>query len=213
MPRGTKKAFLLCAAFLLTAYISLVTAHAQTSGAVKGKIRNMAGDNIASASITARQNSKDVKSVTAGSKGEFLLDGLEPGVYNIVFEAKGYSSGIRYSVEVKSGKKVDLGERLIMQIDRGSLVVIHGSVFFKDGTSVIGAEVKIEKISADGSVKKIGTAMTNLSGEFTFRQPDAAAKFRMTAKYKDITVTKELEVGSAAIYRTAISLPIDRESK
>lgn len=203
---------ILIAGVLVATHCLMLTAFAQT-GAVKGKVRNMAGDSISGAAITARQDSKDIKGLKAGAKGEFVLDGLAPGTYNIVFDAKGYSTGIKYRVDVKSNKTTDLGDRLILQIDRGSQVVVHGSVFFKDGTSVTAAEVKIEKISPDGSVKKIGTAMTNIYGEFTFRQPDNPARFRMTVKYKDETATKEIEVESAAVYRTAMSLPISRPGR
>jgi len=173
----------------------------------------MRGDSLAGATITARQNSKDVRSARSGAKGEFVLNDLESGVYNIVFDAKGYSSGIKYSVEVRQNKTVDLGDRLIMQVDKGTQVIVQGIVFFKDGTSVMGVEVKIEKVGADGSIKKLGTAMTNIQGEFTFRQPEGSAKYRMTVKYKDSTATKEIEVDSAAIYRLAISLDISRGEK
>ncbi len=198
---------------LVVAHCLLLTAHAQSTGGVKGKIRNMRGDDIAGATITARQNAKDVRSVKSGSKGEFVLSGLETGTYNIVFDAKGYSSGVKYNVEVKQNKTVDLGDRLILQIDRGAQVVIEGSVFFKDGTSVTAAEVKVERVNADGSTKKLGTIYTNIRGEFTFRQPDAAARYRMTVKYKDSTASKEIQVQSAAIYRLAISLEVSRQEK
>lgn len=173
----------------------------------------MRGDTISSATITARRDSKDIRSTRSNEKGEFALNGLESGTYNVVFDAKGYSTGIKYGVEVKQNKTIDLGERLILQIDRGSQVVVEGILFFKDGTSVTAAEVKVEKVNADGSTKKLGTLMTNIRGEFTFRQPDGAAKYRMTAKYKDATATKDIEVASAAVYRLAISLPINRQEK
>ena len=70
----------------------------QSAGAVKGKVRNMRGDNIAGATITARREAKDIKSVKSGGNGDFVLDGLDSGTYNIVFDAKGYSSGVKYSV-------------------------------------------------------------------------------------------------------------------
>lgn len=189
------------------------TADAQSTGGIKGKVRNMRGDTISSATITARRDSKDIRSTRSNEKGEFALNGLESGTYNVVFDAKGYSTGIKYGVEVKQNKTIDLGERLILQIDRGSQVVVEGILFFKDGTSVTAAEVKVEKVNADGSTKKLGTLMTNIRGEFTFRQPDGAAKYRMTAKYKDATATKDIEVASAAVYRLAISLPINRQEK
>lgn len=198
---------------LLTAHCLLLSAHAQSTGAVKGKVRNMAGANIVGATITARQNSKEVGSAKSGSKGEFVISGLDAGVYNIVFDAKGYSSGIKYNVEVKANKTQDLGERLIMQVDRGTQVIVEGSVFFQDGTSVAATEVKIEKVNSDGSVKKLGTVMTNVLGEFVFRQPDGSAKFRMTVKYKDHIASKEIDVESAARYRIAISLPVSRDGQ
>jgi hypothetical protein len=205
--------FVVAVILLLTGYCSLLTADAQSTGGVKGKVRNMRGDNIVGATVTARQNAKDVRTAKSGSKGEFVLDGLEAGNYNIVFDAKGYSSGIKYGVEVKKNKTVDLGDRLILQVDRGTQVIVQGSVFFKDGTSVTAAKVEIEKVSSDGSTRKLGTVWTNIYGEFVFRQPEGAAKFRMTVKYRDATASKELDVESAAIYRLAISLDITRQEK
>ena len=98
---------------------------------------------------------KDVKTVKSGGSGDFVIDGLDSGTYNIVFDAKGYSTGVKYSVEVKPNETVDLGSRLILQTDRGTQVIVQGSVFFKDGTSVTGAEVKVERVNSDGSTKKI----------------------------------------------------------
>lgn len=196
---------------LLTTCCSL-TVSAQSSGGVKGKVRNMRGDSIAGATITARQNSQDVRSATSNSKGEFTLSGLESGVYNFVFDAKGYATSIKYSVEVKKGQIRDLGGNLIMMVDQGSKVIIHGSVFFKDGTSAAGSKVEVEKI-ADGSTRKLGSGLTNYSGEFTFSQPEGHARYRVTATYKGSTATKEIEVDSAAIYSMAISLDINRDEK
>ena len=188
-------------------------AMAQTTGAIKGKIRTMSGANIRGATITARQDSQDIRSATSNDKGEFLLSGLTAGKYNVVVDAKGYSTGIKYGVEVKSDKTVDLGDRLIMQVDKGTLVIVRGSVFFKDGTSVTAAKVLVEEIKSDGSSRKIGTVTTNVFGEFEFRRPEGAVKYRMTASYKDSKATKELEVDSAAVYRLAISLDISRQEK
>ncbi len=187
---------------------------AQNTGSVKGKIRNMAGERIAGATVTARQDSKDIRSVRSNSKGEFLLSGLSTGTYNIVFDAKGYAMGLfKERIDVKANKTVDLGDRLIMQVDQGTQVIVRGSVFFKDGTSVTAAKVQIELVEADGSVRKIDTVMTNIYGEFAFRRPEGAAKYRMTASFRDVKASKEIEVDSAAIYRLAITLDTTRQQK
>lgn len=83
---------------------SSVLAFAQETGGVKGKVRTAKGDGIASATVTARQNGEDVKSAASDAKGNFVLENLKPGNYNIVFNKSGYSSGVLYNVEVKRKK-------------------------------------------------------------------------------------------------------------
>ncbi len=213
MHRISKSYLRLAVCTLLTAYCLLLTAYAQNTGGAKGKVRNLRGDSLSGATVTARLNSKDIATSTTNGKGEFVMTGLEPGIYNFVFDAKGYATGIKYGVEVKSGKPRDLGGNLILMVDRGSKVVIQGSVFFKDGTSVTAAKVTVEKVNSQGGTQKLGTGYTNVSGEFIFSQPEGRAKYRITATYKDSIAIKEIEVDSAAIYRTAISLDINRDQK
>jgi hypothetical protein len=179
----------------------------QETGGFKGKVRTTKGEGIASATITARQENADVKSATSDAKGNFVLEGLKAGNYNLVFSKDGYSSGVLYNVEVKKKRIGDLGERLVLTVDQGTQIIIKGSVFAPDGRSFGGANIKIERISSDGSIKKIGSSVASYSGEFTFRFPEgSAAKYRITASSKNASATKEIEVTNAAIYRLAITL-------
>ena len=180
------------------------------SGAIKGKVRTFRGDPISSVEITARREGSDIKTVRSGSKGEFSIGGLGPGIYNVVFDAPGYNTAIRYSIEVRSNKTVDLGDRLILSVDKGSIVIVQGSVFYKDGRSITGAKVLVEKVNQDGTTSEITNLYTSVSGEFTFRRQPGPAKFRITAKYKDAKVSKDIEVDDAAIYRLAITLDVEK---
>lgn len=192
--------------------VSASLAFAQ-SGSVKGKVRSNRGNGIADATVTARQNGKDIKTVRSNAKGDFLLAGLSSGVYSLVFDADGFQSGLLQGVEVKNGDTRNLGDRLILMPDQGNQVIINGSVFYKEGTSLGGAKIEIERIGADGTSKKVTTLFTNIRGEFTFRQPQGSAKFRVTARYKGAEGVKEVEVDTAAIYRLAITLDISRTEK
>lgn len=205
----TRISFILLA--LLFAGVA-VSAFGQTGG-LKGKVRNTRGSGIPGATVTARQNGADVKSATANNKGEFILNGLDNGVYNLVFEANGYASGVLYNVEVRKNKVSDLGERLILSPDQGTLVIVKGSIFFKEGTSVTGAKVDIAEVNADGSTRKLGSTTTNISGEFTFRKQPGTAKLRVTASYKSATGSKEIEVSEPAIYRLAITLDLSQSDR
>ncbi len=195
--------------FILIAAFSTIPAFAQDTGGIKGKVRTTRGDGISGVTITARQNGEDIKSVSSGSNGKFVLENLKAGIYNIVFTKNGYSSGLKYDVEVRKKKVSDLGDRLVLTVDQGTQVIIKGSVFNQDGRSLSGVEVKVERLSADGSVRKVGNIFTSGSGEFTFRQPEGAAKFRLTASAKGASASKEIEVDSAAIYRLAITLAVN----
>lgn len=187
-----------------------LTASAQETGGAKGKVRNLNDQGIAEATISARQKGVDLKTVKSDAKGNFQIDGLEPGLYNLAFEARGYSAAVQYNVEIKKGKIRDLGDRLILMVDRGSRVIVRGTVFFKDGFLAPGAKVVAERVNADGSTRRLGETGSNAEGEFSISQPEGAAKIRFTATFKDGKAVKEVEVDSAMVYRTAIKLDIDR---
>ncbi len=196
------------ALFVLLAGASFAAAQ---SGGAKGKVRSSKGDGLAGVAVTARKDGKDVKTVKTDSKGNFQMSGLSSGKYNFVFDKTGYSVGIKYDVEIKSGDVRDLGDRLVLGVDSGTLVLINGSVFDQYGRSITGARVEIVKISGGETSKKLGTVYTNVSGEFTFRQPEGAATFRVTATARGVSASKEVTVDSAARYRLAITLEIPKD--
>ncbi len=192
---------------------------AQNTSGLKGKVRSTKGGGIASATVTLRQNGEDVKTTTADEDGNFVLENLKPGNYNLVFSKSGYSSGVMYNVEVKKKGIRDLGDRLILNVDQGTLVIIRGSVFAPDGRSIGGADVVIEKVLSDGSTKKIKSTYSSLGsdpgiqggenparGDFVFRLPEGTAKYRITATVKGLSASKDVEVDIAAIYRLALNL-------
>ena len=198
--------------FFLLAAVCLLPAVFGQGGGVKGKVRGPGGNGIANAEITLRQEGKEMKTARSDSRGEFNITGLPSGKYNITFDASGYSMGVLHNVEV-GNKMRDLGGRLILSRDRGTFVIVQGSVFFKEGNSVTGAQIKLEQVNADGSTKDLSSSFSNSSGEFSFRRPQGAAKLRVTAKLKDARISKDIDVEEAAIYRVALTLPMSREDR
>ncbi len=175
---------------------------------MKGKVRNPKDQALPNITVTIRRDGKDLKSTTTDSKGRFEIRNLAAGTYNLVFEGKGYGAGLLSNVEVKD-KLRELPDRLVLTIDKGSQTIIVGSIFNQDGRSITGAQITLELINSDGSTKKLRESYSDVSGEFAFRQPEGAAHYRINAKFKDATGSKEIEVDSAAIYRLAITLKIE----
>lgn len=196
--------------FFLLFILSGIYAFAQETGGVRGKIHATNGNGIASVKVTVRQKGEDVKSATSDSDGRFILENLQPGIYNVVFTKSGFAASLLDNVEVEKRQIKDLGERLVLGVDQGTLVIIKGSVFDQNGHSVYGAKITIEKISGDGKTRKLGSGTTSQSGEFTFRQSEGAMKFRVTATAKGVSASKEIIVDNAAIYRLAITLNVKK---
>ena len=189
---------------------------AQETGGAKGKVRAMNGRVIAETTVTARRDDQDIQTVRSDNKGNFEMRGLAPGIYNFVFEKAGFGTGIKYKVEIEKKKTINLGDNLRLSVDVGTLVIIRGVVYDANGRSLPGANVEIAKKQSDGSYKKISqTAASYASddspnaltpGEFGFRFPAGAAEYRVTASFKGISTSQEVDVTNAAIYRLAITL-------
>lgn len=196
-----KSTFIVLALFLFASFT-----FAQATGSIKGKVRTKDGKGIAQAAVTARKDGKDLQTTETGRKGDFRLSGLTEGTYNIVFEKAGYSAGVLYDVIVKGKKTNNLGDRLILDVDQGTLVLVEASVFTPTGMSVYGAKVVIEAVSDDGSTKKVGSGYTSRDGDILFRFPVGETKYLITATARKAKASKTIEVFDAAIYRTAITL-------
>lgn len=207
------RSLLVVAIFFLAAVCLAAGGEAQSTGGVKGGIRNMNGDAIAGATIFARKGGQDAGSAKSAKNGDFVLEGLEPGLYNLVIEANGYATGVKYDVQVKAGKPRDLGGNLLLQVDRGSQVLIRGSVFYKDGTSVPDCDVDVALVEGNGETKKLTTLTSGISGEFSYRRPEGKATYRFTSKCHGVTASRDLTVDSAAIYTTSVLLPFNRGEK
>ena len=198
---------------LLSGLFLLPTVFAQSTGGVKGKVRNLRGDGVPGAKVAARQNHTDIKTVTANNKGDFLLEGLEPGMYDFAIDAQGYGLGVMYRVKVKKGEIRDMGSHLMLSPDRGSQVFVRGIIFYRNKTSIDGAKVDLLAVNSDGSTRKIASGFTNELGEFGFVQPQGTKKYRVRASFKGVTGEKDVEIDMPAIYRVTIALELDRETK
>ncbi len=203
MKRYTKLLVLSSGTALVLSALS-VSALSQTGG-VKGKARDINGKGIPNAVITVLQDGKDIKATTSDARGEFTITGLEEGKYNIAFDANGYGLSVLYGVEVRNNIR-SLGDRPVLKVDRGTLVLIHGYVFSKNGRHVPGAKVHLGLVKADGSITTIASTYSNTYGEFAFRRPEGSAKLRVTANLNGSAALKDIEVQGAALYRIAVTL-------
>jgi hypothetical protein len=197
---------------ILFALTLSIAAFAQENGGVKGKIRNLQGGVLADVKVTIKQDDKDIKTTTTDKKGEFRIEGLKAGKYSFIFVKTGFVQGTINNVEVRKNKIRDLGDKLALDIDEGTLVIIEGSVFNQEGRSLYGAIIDIARVHQDGTTKKLKTISSSESGQFTFRFKEGNTEtFRITASAKGKSVSKNITVDNAAIYRLALTLDLKEE--
>jgi hypothetical protein len=197
------------ATLFLISFLALVGVAAQknkTTGGIKGKVKTESGS-AEGVRVTARQGEREVAAAATDRKGQFEIAGLAPGRYSITFRKAGLSVAEIKDFEVAAGKSRSLGGDLVLPVDEGSLIFIKGSVFNEEGFSLRGAQIELARIDPDGATKKIDGRVTTRSGDFAFRLPPQAGRYRVTAKMDGMAVaSKDVEVDGAAVYRVALSL-------
>lgn len=87
-----------CIAFLVTA----ISAFGQDRGTISGSILDSSGAGVPAASVHVSNPSTGLtQTVTSGSKGEYTLSSLPPGVYRLSVEKEGFRKAESSSVEVQ----------------------------------------------------------------------------------------------------------------
>lgn len=177
-----------------------------TTGGVRGRVRVGAGT-PEGVNVAVRQGEREVRETRTNAKGEFEIEGLEPGTYGLTFRKPGVQVG-RMNVEIKAGKVLTLPkDKLVLPVDEGAIAFIRGSVFDASGRAFGGARVELELLRGDGTAKKVDDRVTNGLGQFAFRTPPEPARYRVTAKADGMEpATAEVSVDSAAIFRVGLTL-------
>ena len=185
--------------------VSSIAAIAQdkNSGTIKGKVRVERGS-AAGVAVVLRKDDQELRRVETDRKGEFTMRGITPGTYGLTFRKPGLAVASIDKLEVRQGTR-SLKD-LYLAIDEGSIAFIRGSVFNEDGRSVPGVRVELSRIVSDTAVDKLDSRITSETGEFVFRVPPEAAKYRVTLKAdKAESISKDVEVDSALVYRVALT--------
>jgi hypothetical protein len=200
----TAKQSIAAGALLLLLSFSCL-AQDKATGAIKGKVRVEKGS-PAGVAVILRQGEREVTRTATDKKGDFVIARVAPGVYGVTLRKPGLSVGTIEPVEVIAGKTRTLGDHLILSVDEGSIAFIRGSVFTEGGRSVPGVRVELARIVGENSLQKIDFRITGETGEFVFRLPPDAAKYRLTLKADGIEpASKDVEVDNAAVFRVAFT--------
>src|SRR5271168_1412929 len=111
--RGVYMRRLISFTLVILAQLALVfAAHAQSSGSISGIVVDQQGKTIAGAVVKAVDAAQGdvVREFTTGADGGFLLQPLQPGVYNILVSAAGMKEFERLGINLDSRQDLGIGE-------------------------------------------------------------------------------------------------------
>jgi hypothetical protein len=175
----------------------------KTTGTVKGKVRVERGS-PGGVAVILRRGDDEVRRVETDRKGEFTIMRLAVGTYGVTFRKAGLAVGSMENIEVKAGKTRTLSN-IVLPVDEGSIAFLRGSVFTEGGRSVPGARVELSRVISEFSVEKLDARNTGETGEFVFRVPPDAARYRLTLKADGAEpMSKDIDVDAALVYRVAL---------
>lgn len=194
----------------LLAFVLLAagTAFAQSSstGGIKGKVRVKGQGPTAGVAVSVRQNDREVANAVSDAKGEFLIEGLAPGIYGLTFRKTGLSLATLDNIEVKAKKNTQLSDRLVLTTNEAADARLWSSVFNEGGFSMRGVRIELARLD-NGTPKKIDGRLTNESGQAVFRLSPDKAMYRVTVRVDGAEPqTKDVEIDGAMVYRVAFTI-------
>lgn len=189
---------------VLAASSSVGAAQEKSTAAIKGKVSVERGS-PAGVGVSLLQGEQEIAHTATGKHGDFTLARIAPGTYSVKFRKPGLAVGTIDDVLLKAGQTRTFKD-LMLKIDEGSITFIRGSVFSEDGHSVPGVRVDLARIINENSVQKLEYRITGETGEFVFRLPPDAGKYRVVLKADGVEPSsKDVEVEMAAVYRVALT--------
>jgi Carboxypeptidase regulatory-like domain len=198
------KAITLIITLLLAATVS---AQDRSTGGIKGKVRAKGQGTVAGVSVTVRQHDREIARAVTDGKGEFVINGLAPGIYGLTLRKEGLSVGTLEDIQVKAGKTTGLPDHLVLTENEAAVARLWSSVFNEGGFSIPNVRIELSRVEGDGTARKIDGRLTNESGQAVFRLSPNKATYRITVKAEGKEPqSKDVEIDGAAVYRVAFTL-------
>lgn len=169
-----------------------VVVHMSRGGSLRGKVVDTySGDPVAGAEVKTQDNNwvdgdffelfnalepsaLTRKSTYTDASGNYELDLLTPGAYQLQITARGYSTVFLNDVNIVDGQRTEVP---VQTVSKGAIVV--GRVFGRDGEPVPGATVQLTPIDVS-AIQGNRTTRTDASGSYRIENA-VAGGFKLSA--------------------------------
>jgi len=160
-----------------------------TTGSFSGKVTNGSGDAIADTQVTFNDsNGNQLGQTTTDANGEYTVEDVEEGTYDITASADGYEDATTNGVEIVATEDTATTDFSLTEITTGSF---SGKVTNGSGDAIADTQVTFN----DSNGNQLGQTTTDANGEYTVEDVEEGT-YDITASadgYKDDT-TNDVEI-------------------
>jgi hypothetical protein len=94
---------------VLALFFAQIAIYAQTTGTVSGTVTDPTGAVVSGANVTLKNNATgEERSTSANDKGSFTFATVQPGIYTVTVEGKGFKKSLAADVSVQVSKETSL---------------------------------------------------------------------------------------------------------
>jgi len=160
-----------------------------TTGSFSGTVTNGSGDAIADTQVTFNDsNGNQLVQTTTDANGEYTVEDVEEGTYDITASADGYEDATTNGVEIVATEDTATTDFSLTEITTGSF---SGKVTNGSGDAIADTQVTFN----DSNGNQLGQTTTDANGEYTVEDVEEGT-YDITASadgYKDDT-TNDVEI-------------------
>src|SRR5258708_4999196 len=139
-----------CLALLLAVFAGLANAQSST-GTINGRVLDPTGQSIPAAAVTlTKQDTKETRTFTSDSTGEFVFTSIQPGVYDLSVKAGGFKAFDKKGLALSASDHLSAGD-IRLQV---------GSV--SESVEVAAETANVQIVSSERSAVLDSTQVTNL---------------------------------------------------
>jgi hypothetical protein len=132
---------------LAIAFLFTVPLLAQTAARVHGTVTDQTGAVIPGAKVSATNVRTQVKrEVVANAEGLFTMEGIDPGIYNIVVQAKGFAQSVMSNLEVNVAGIYEEDFKLTIGTSGQIVEVVANQVAVQTSDSTISRAITLKDI-------------------------------------------------------------------
>jgi hypothetical protein len=135
-------------ALLLLSLFTGVLLHAQTTGVIKGTLRDSSGGVLASGQVRVVQGETGAqRELAVDAKGYYQVLELSPGTYRVEASAAGFQSSAREGLSLSAGRTLSVDFTLPVGINQQEIIVTADAALVSIAASDWGGLVESEKLA------------------------------------------------------------------